>query len=234
MTSACHAHCPGITIALITTRPRRRFPYAEAYNHGHIPAPGTAPAHHPPEFPADREPVRRAPREPGRHPRRGRQAYAQQKRGKLKEEVILYTDDTKQYELARFKARQVIDMHAQHDVTAFDGTPLGMFSKNFRKSLLRLDVAPGAPGRRTRDRSGAQPVRGDPAARVGLHPVRRQLPAGAHVPLRLRGRRHQDAAPARRTPDEAPRPVHGDVPGPDARPPPGPHVAVAMDAIQNR
>ncbi|NUS57379.1 MAG: hypothetical protein HOV66_21360 [Streptomycetaceae bacterium] len=64
-------------------------------------------------------------------------AYAQQKRGKLKEEVILYTDDTKQYELARFKARQVIDMHAQHDVTAFDGTPLGMFSKNFRKSLLR-------------------------------------------------------------------------------------------------
>lgn len=64
-------------------------------------------------------------------------AYAQQKRGKLKEEVILYTDESKQYELARFKARQMLDIHAQHDVTAVDGTPLGMFSKNVKKSLIR-------------------------------------------------------------------------------------------------
>jgi len=64
-------------------------------------------------------------------------AYAQQKRGKLKEEVVLYTDDTKTTELARFKARQMLDIRAQHDVTGVEGSNLGMFAKDFKKSLLR-------------------------------------------------------------------------------------------------
>lgn len=64
-------------------------------------------------------------------------AYAQQKRGKLKEEVVLYTDDTKTTELARFKARQMLDIRAQHDVTGVEGSNLGMFSKDFKKSLIR-------------------------------------------------------------------------------------------------
>ncbi|MFE3198376.1 hypothetical protein ACWGR4_09930 [Embleya sp. NPDC055664] len=64
-------------------------------------------------------------------------AFAQQKRGKLKEEVILYTDDTKTTELARFKARQMLDIRSQHDVTGVEGSNLGMFAKDFKKSLLR-------------------------------------------------------------------------------------------------
>ncbi len=76
-------------------------------------------------------------------------AFAQQKRGKLKEEVVLYTDDSKSREIARFKARQVFDFRAQHDVTSAEGEKLGTFSKDFKKSLLRstwnLERADGPP-----------------------------------------------------------------------------------------
>lgn len=73
-------------------------------------------------------------------------AYAQQKRGKLKEEVILYTDDSKQVELARFKAQQVLDVRAAHVVTAVDGTELGVFTKKFWPSLLRSTWTLQRPG----------------------------------------------------------------------------------------
>jgi uncharacterized protein YxjI len=83
-------------------------------------------------------------------------AFAQQKRGKLKEEVILYTDDTKTTELARFKARQMLDIKAQHDVTGVEGKPLGMFSKNFKKSIIRSTwhlERPDAPAATGQERS---------------------------------------------------------------------------------
>lgn len=73
-------------------------------------------------------------------------AYAQQKRGKLKEEVILYTDDSKQYELARFKAQSVLDVKAAHLVTAVDGTELGTFTKKFWPSLIRSTWTLQRPG----------------------------------------------------------------------------------------
>ncbi|MCF2525633.1 hypothetical protein [Yinghuangia soli] len=73
-------------------------------------------------------------------------AYAQQKRGKLKEEVILYTDESKQYELARFKAKQILDVRAAHVVTAADGTELGTFTKKFWPSLLRSTWTLQRPG----------------------------------------------------------------------------------------
>jgi uncharacterized protein YxjI len=64
-------------------------------------------------------------------------AFAQQKRMAFKEQVTLYTDDTKQTPVLGFKARQVIDLGATYDVTDAAGTPIGLFRKNFRESLLR-------------------------------------------------------------------------------------------------
>ena len=64
-------------------------------------------------------------------------AFAQQKRLAFKEQVTLYSDDTKQYPVLGFKARQVLDLGATYDVTDAAGTPIGLFRKDFGKSLLR-------------------------------------------------------------------------------------------------
>ncbi|MFH1834387.1 MAG: hypothetical protein ABH877_05125 [bacterium] len=64
-------------------------------------------------------------------------ALAQQKRLKIKEEVIFYRDDTKSEVLFSFKSRQAIDMHAQTDVFDAQGNVIGWFRKDFKKSLLR-------------------------------------------------------------------------------------------------
>jgi uncharacterized protein YxjI len=63
-------------------------------------------------------------------------AFAQQKRMAFKEQVTLYTDDTKTVPVLGFKARQVIDLGATYDVTDAAGTPIGLFKKNFKESLL--------------------------------------------------------------------------------------------------
>jgi uncharacterized protein YxjI len=63
--------------------------------------------------------------------------FAQQKRMAMKEQVTLYTDDSKTSVLAAFKARQVFDLGATYDVTDGSGMPLGLFRKDFAKSLLR-------------------------------------------------------------------------------------------------
>jgi uncharacterized protein YxjI len=64
-------------------------------------------------------------------------AFAQQKRMALKEQVTLYTDDTKTAVLAGFKARSVLDLGATYDVTDEIGQPIGLFRKDFARSLLR-------------------------------------------------------------------------------------------------
>lgn len=64
-------------------------------------------------------------------------AFAQQKRMAFKEEVTLYTDDSKQQPVLGFKARQVVDLGATYDVYDASGTPIGMFRKDFKQSLLR-------------------------------------------------------------------------------------------------
>lgn len=63
--------------------------------------------------------------------------FAEQKRMKLKEEVNVFTDESRSTLLFRFKARQVFDLGATYDVTAADGTQLGTFRKVAGKSLLR-------------------------------------------------------------------------------------------------
>jgi uncharacterized protein YxjI len=67
----------------------------------------------------------------------GMLAFAQQKRMAFKEQVTLYTDDTKQTPVLGFKARQRLDLGATYDVTDAGGNPIGTFRKNFKQSLLR-------------------------------------------------------------------------------------------------
>ena len=64
-------------------------------------------------------------------------AFAQQKRMAFKEQVTLYTDDTKSTPVLGFKARQRIDLGATYDVTDAAGQSIGTFRKDFKKSLLR-------------------------------------------------------------------------------------------------
>jgi uncharacterized protein YxjI len=63
--------------------------------------------------------------------------FAEQKRMTLKEQVTLFTDDSKRAVLARFKARSVMDLRATYDVTDGNGAPIGLFRKAFAASLLR-------------------------------------------------------------------------------------------------
>ena len=73
-------------------------------------------------------------------------AFAQQKRMKLKEEVVFYADGSRSRPVFSFKARQRLDVHAEHDVFDEQGVPLGMFSKDFAASLLRSTWRLSAPG----------------------------------------------------------------------------------------
>ncbi|GAB2494728.1 hypothetical protein GCM10027063_37590 [Promicromonospora xylanilytica] len=73
-------------------------------------------------------------------------AFAQQKRMAFREEVTLYSDDTKREPVLGFKARQVIDLGATYDVVDAGGTPIGSFRKDFAKSLLRSTWHVEQPG----------------------------------------------------------------------------------------
>ena len=64
-------------------------------------------------------------------------AFAQQKRMAFKEQVTLYTDDTRTTPVLGFKARQVMDLGATYDVVDANGAPIGLFRKNWKESLLR-------------------------------------------------------------------------------------------------
>ena len=73
-------------------------------------------------------------------------AFAEQKRMKLKEEVIFFADESRTRAVFSFKARQRLDVHAEHDVLDESGRPLGYFSKQFGASLLRSTWNLSAPG----------------------------------------------------------------------------------------
>lgn len=73
-------------------------------------------------------------------------AFAEQKRMKLKEEINFFTDETRTRRVFSFKARQRLDVHAEHDVFDEGGQQLGYFSKAFGASLLRSTWNLSAPG----------------------------------------------------------------------------------------
>ncbi|GAA0904517.1 hypothetical protein GCM10009559_72410 [Pseudonocardia zijingensis] len=73
-------------------------------------------------------------------------AFAQQKRMKLREEIVFYTDESRSRAVFSFKARQRLDVHAEHDVFDEYGKALGYFRKEFGASLLRSTWRMAGPG----------------------------------------------------------------------------------------
>jgi uncharacterized protein YxjI len=65
-----------------------------------------------------------------------RLAYAQQKRLAFKEKVTFYTDDQKSEVAFTFRAEKVMDVHGRYFVEDASGACIGMFKKEFAKSLL--------------------------------------------------------------------------------------------------
>ena len=76
-------------------------------------------------------------------------AFAQQKRMAIKEQVTIYTDESKATVLAGFKARKVLDLGGAYDVTDAAGNAIGVFRKDFAASLLRSTWHVDAPGTAT-------------------------------------------------------------------------------------
>src|SRR3954469_24385087 len=64
-------------------------------------------------------------------------AFAEQKRLAFREQVTIYTDESRDEPLAGFKARKVIDLASGYDVVDGSGQPIGLFRKDFSRSLLR-------------------------------------------------------------------------------------------------
>ena len=56
--------------------------------------------------------------------------FAQQKRAKLKEELVFYADEARSRPVFSFKARQRLDAHAEHDALDEHGRALGSFKRS--------------------------------------------------------------------------------------------------------
>lgn len=63
-------------------------------------------------------------------------AFAQQKRIALKEKITFFSDSTKKTEIFGFQAEKVIDVHGKYEVKDPSGKVIGVFKKEFAKSLL--------------------------------------------------------------------------------------------------
>lgn len=65
--------------------------------------------------------------------------YCRQKLFKFKEEIVLYTDRTRETELLRIKARQIIDFGATYDVKLPNGQSMGSLRRKGLKSTFVRD-----------------------------------------------------------------------------------------------
>jgi hypothetical protein len=63
-------------------------------------------------------------------------AFAQQKRLAFKERVTFYSDEQKTNPVFSFRAEKVFDVHGRYFVEDVDGQIIGMFKKEFTKSLI--------------------------------------------------------------------------------------------------
>jgi uncharacterized protein YxjI len=74
----------------------------------------------------------------GETPAGGPVAFVRQKRIAIKEDIRFYADENESQEVFRIKARSVFDIGgARYDVTAADGSPIGVLEHSFAKSLFR-------------------------------------------------------------------------------------------------
>ena len=65
-------------------------------------------------------------------------AYSKQKRFKLKEDIILYSDESCTMPLVQIKARSIMDLGTTYDITDTQTCEsLGSAKRNFMKSLLK-------------------------------------------------------------------------------------------------
>jgi len=65
-------------------------------------------------------------------------AFVRQKKLAIKEDIRFFADDSESQELFRIKARSFLDTGgSRYDVTAADGSPIGVLHHQFGKSLLR-------------------------------------------------------------------------------------------------
>ena len=65
-------------------------------------------------------------------------AYSKQKRFKLKEDIVLYTDESCTQPLLQIKARSIIDIWATYDITDPNtGEHIGSLQRKGMKSLIR-------------------------------------------------------------------------------------------------
>lgn len=64
-------------------------------------------------------------------------AFAEQKRMKLREEVVFFADESRAQPVFGFKARKRLDVASGYDVMTADGDAIGSFQKQFGASLLR-------------------------------------------------------------------------------------------------
>lgn len=62
--------------------------------------------------------------------------FAEQKRLKLREEIVFFTDDSKTHILFRFKARNIVDIKSVVDVFDGPGQIIGTFYKDWAASLV--------------------------------------------------------------------------------------------------
>ena len=85
-------------------------------------------------------------------------AFAQQKRMALKEQVTFYRDESRTEPVFSFRARQRLDVRAEHDVVDAAGAPLGWFRKEFGASLLRSTWRLEVPGLSAVGRERSLPV----------------------------------------------------------------------------
>jgi uncharacterized protein YxjI len=82
--------------------------------------------------------------------------FVEQKRMAMREQVTVYTDESRSAVLTRFTARQVFDLGATYDVADSSGASIGTFRKDFARSLLRSTwhmEQPGIPDITGRERS---------------------------------------------------------------------------------
>jgi uncharacterized protein YxjI len=74
----------------------------------------------------------------GETPAGGPVAYVRQRRMAIKEDIRFYGDENESNEVFRIKARSIFDIGgARYDVTAADGSPIGVLEHSFGKSLFR-------------------------------------------------------------------------------------------------
>ena len=73
----------------------------------------------------------------GDTPAGGPIAYVRQKRMAIKEDVRFFADEDETQELFRIKARRMLEIGGNYDVTSADGQRIGVLQKVFGRSLFR-------------------------------------------------------------------------------------------------